>query len=171
MDLTSDALTKADILKKINVNVVFYEDLYNYNDIDSLLKNDAVILMYRSTPFFGHWTCLIRNGNVIEFFDSYGDLPDQQKKTIDINFQKQSNQYRNRLIDLLIRKAEHLNAAGEPKYEIHYNEFKFQGKEASTCGKHCIARILFRHLDTYQYHDWINQFNESPDEIVRIIYD
>ena len=73
----NDALTKKQIQKKLNVNVVFYEDLYNYNNIDSLLKNNAVILMYRSSPFFGHWTCLIRSGDKIEFFDSYGDLPDQ----------------------------------------------------------------------------------------------
>ena len=157
-----DALTKSQILKKINVNVVFYEDLYYYNDIDSLLKNDAVLLMYRSTPFFGHWTCLIRNNGRIEFFDSYGELPDQQKKSIDTNFLKLSNQYRNRLIDLLIKASE--------KYEIHFNEFKYQGEDASTCGKHCVARILMKHLDTYHYYDWIRSFHKSPDVIVREIW-
>jgi hypothetical protein len=166
MDILTPISNK-DILNKLKgqTNIVFYEDLYKYTSLEQLLKNDSVVILYKSLPNFGHWTCIIRNKYGIEFFDSYGNFPDDLKKNINKEFLQLSNQWYNYLVDLLINDSN--------KYKIHYNNYKLQGKKnnAATCGKHVIMRILNKHLSTDEYNKWIRSFKGyNPDEVVSYFY-
>ena len=60
-----------------NCKIVKYADLDNYKDIYQLLPNrmDFVFLLTESEKNSGHWTLLIRDDNVFEYFDSYGRSP------------------------------------------------------------------------------------------------
>jgi hypothetical protein len=60
-----------------NCKIVKYADLDNYKDIYQLLPNrmDFVFLLTESEKNSGHWTLLIRDDNVFEYFDSYGTSP------------------------------------------------------------------------------------------------
>jgi len=60
-----------------NCKIVKYADLDNYKDIYQLLPNriNFVFLLTESEKNSGHWTLLIRDDNVFEYFDSYGTSP------------------------------------------------------------------------------------------------
>jgi len=60
-----------------NAKIVRYADLDNFKDIYELLPNrmDFVFLLTESQKNSGHWTLLIRDDNVFEYYDSYGTSP------------------------------------------------------------------------------------------------
>lgn len=157
-----EPISSNDILNKIDTNIIFYDDLFKYSNIEQMLKNDSCVLLYKSQPAYGHWVCLIRNKYGIEFFDSYGKKPDEQKENINKDFLKLSNQYRDYLLDILIDASY--------KYPIFYNEYKYQRKNVSTCGKHCVIRIIMKHLDTKSYNLWLHSLNMDIDVIVDYLY-
>jgi hypothetical protein len=167
MSKITDSLSKSDILKKINTNIVYYEDLKNYKRIEDLLyPYDSVILMYKQVPYYGHWVTIIKNKHGIEFFDSYGDKPDEEKKHIKKSFLIESGQFKDVLLDLLIEATN--------RHKIYYNEHKIQDTKNSTCGKHGILRIIMKDLNTQQYFNFIKKASKelkiSPDEFVNRVY-
>jgi hypothetical protein len=162
-----DPIGAKDILKRIKTNIVYYEDLKKYKRIEDLLyPYDSAILMYKSQPYYGHWVCIFKNKKGIEFFDSYGDKPDEEKKHISKSFLLESGQFNDMMLDLLIDAAD--------RYNIFYNEHKIQDNKASTCGKHCILRLMMKELDTDEYYNFIKgmskQYGISPDAIVNNYY-
>jgi hypothetical protein len=80
-------ISSDDLLKyfgeKINDKIVKYSDLDNYKNIEQLLpqNNDFVIILIENKLNSGHWVCLLRYDNTLEFFNSYGLLP-----SVDLNF-------------------------------------------------------------------------------------
>jgi hypothetical protein len=60
-----------------NCKIVKFAELDNYKSIYDLLPNklDFVFILVESQPDHGHWQLLLRNKNMFEFFDSYGDPP------------------------------------------------------------------------------------------------
>lgn len=165
-------LSNQDIYSRLNgrTNVIMYNQLNQVNDIDDVMKNDSVVILFEKQPKNGHWVALIKNYNrtrnrpTIEFFDSYGMFPDEEKKYIDDGFLFQSNQKYNKLSELLTRASE--------KYDIEYNNYKLQRKtkDISTCGRHVISRILLKDLDIDEYNKLMRSFKGySPDDIATII--
>ena len=62
-----------------NALILKYNELANYKTIESLLNKHKsyVILLYPVTSeTSGHWTCMTRFNNTIEYSDSYGLAPD-----------------------------------------------------------------------------------------------
>ena len=60
-----------------NCKIVKYADLDNYKDIYQLLPNrmDFVFLLTECEENSGHWTLIIRDNNIFEYYDSYGTSP------------------------------------------------------------------------------------------------
>ena len=73
--------------------VIKYNEIPKYKSIEEFLGpyGNAVILL-ETKMNFGHWICLKITGNVVSFFDSYGDFPDQQKKFVNSKFLADSGQ-------------------------------------------------------------------------------
>ena len=75
------ALTNFDI-KNILGNdclIIKYKELHNFNDLDKLMKNKKfIVILYEYKKNYGHWTCLLKQGRTIEFFDPYGTEPDME---------------------------------------------------------------------------------------------
>lgn len=120
--------------------VVLYPELNNINSVDELIGNNtAVIILYLTRDNYGHWCCLFKYpfSDNIEFFDSYGYVPDDELDFATEEFlnEKKINYP---LLTQLLYDYEKIN----PK-SIIYNEYQFQAKDnnISTCGRHVAIRL------------------------------
>ena len=69
----------------VNSNpVVKYSELTDYNTINDLLPNDKdfKIILIESKLNSGHWCCVMKYKNIIEYFNSYGTAPEYDFKFI-----------------------------------------------------------------------------------------
>ena len=163
-------ISDLDIQSKLNGNtrIIFYEELNNVENIIPLLDKGSLVILFTSKPNYGHWIALVRTPEGIEYFDSYGNTVEAAKKNVNRKFLIKTNQYKNRLAELLERASRFV--------PIHYNNHKLQkrSKTISTCGKHVILRILNRNLTIDEYNKQLRDLSKvlkkTPDEIVDMIY-
>ena len=166
-----EPISNRDILSKLKgkTRIIYYEDLNRINDLIPLLNYGSLVILFKSKPNFGHWTTLLKTPEGIEYFDSYGKQIDGAKEKINKQFLIQTNQYRNRLAELLYD----LSLRGIP---INYNNYPLQkqSKLIATCGKHVILRILRSDLTIDEYNKWIKGLARKNkmtiDELVDYIY-
>ena len=115
----------------VEPNILSYDELDKYKRIEDVLVNDMCIILYQWKKDFGHWTCIMRRGDIIEHFDSYGMFPD---KELSLNNKKMNmilGQQFPYLANMLINSG----------YTIHFNHHCFQGEHSSTCGRWVILRL------------------------------
>ena len=115
--------------------IMKYSELQNYNNIDELipLKDDYRILLLESEPSVGHWVCLIRKNDILEFFDSYGKTHKGELKYIPKFINKMLNQ-----------SDDYLTRIMKSSKNPIFSTLKLQNENPNvcTCGRHVIARIL-----------------------------
>ena len=141
--------TDIDLLKAVNTNIIQHKNLQKYNNIEQILKNNACIIFYDHTSGnIGHWCCLTRRNNLIEFFDSYGR---------NIDYPKYIHGRKPYLKDLLKNS----------NYIVTYNPYNFQKGGVSTCGRHVVTRILFKHYPLERYKKMMDNINS--DELVSFL--
>jgi len=155
-----------------NCKIIEYNDLGEYSEITDLLTKPidyVIILIETIAESTGHWVCVLRYGNTIEFFNSYAEAPDVQKNTLiskakNIEF----NQTENYLTNLLVKS----------NFNIIYNKLKLQkySNGSTTCGRWATLRILCllnHNMDLKQFLEFIidlkNKLKKSYDEIVCMI--
>jgi hypothetical protein len=160
--------------KRFARNILKYSDIDKYPSIDKLIpgKQGFKIILVESSFNSGHWVCLLKYNDTIEYFDPYGLKP---SIGIDGNSYLKNKQ--------LNQDVKHLNillndALG--KYNILYNKIKFQklNPDIATCGRHVIFRCsLFKtlNMNIYQYIEFFDEmkkkFKLTPDEIVTLLVD
>lgn len=140
MDDIDYSLSDRDIRGLFNnqVNVITYDKLFGYRNINDLLgPYNRCVILYKSSASYGHWCCIKRTGTLISFFDSYGGFPDTQKVKNDPEFIRTSGQGFNYICKLL-HQASTTNT-------IEFNEHKYQlaRKGINTCGKWCYVFLMF----------------------------
>jgi len=113
-----------------------YSDLSNYNSIVDLLPNktyDSVIILVRTKINYGHFLCVVRLGNRILFFDSYGYRPDKK-------FYNTSEYMRRKINQDIPLMSYFLNEALDKGFKVSFSEYKFQDPdiESNTCGRWCV---------------------------------
>ena len=159
------ALSDKQVLKIVNgrANIILYPDLIYYNDIDEILNPyGSCFLLFEIEPSYGHWCCIFKKENKLEFFNSYGGFPDDSLKYIPDDFKDISNQNYPYLTRLLLKS----------NYDIYYNQFKFQKSKSdiTTCGRHCAFRLLFKDMKIEKYKEFMDilckYFKLDPDELV-----
>lgn len=138
-------------------NVLTYKDINNYSNIDDLLINDMCVILYEQMPGIGHWTCIFKEGNEIEHFDSYGYPPDDE-----LNFNNED-------INILLGQGAPVlcKLLAISPYDIRYNNFKYQGKDSSTCGRWCILRLIFKKYDEYKFKKIMKDMDDEA--IIKLI--
>lgn len=147
--------------------IITYPMLLEYDNLfDVFNGKKALVLLYETGPSYGHWcTLLIHPKNKIEFWDSYGLVPDDEIKFIPKAYRKQSGQDYNHLTALLLNTG----------CEIEYNHTQMQqhnkdaGFEVATCGRWCAARIYFRKVPLTKFIKIIKsaeKYGVSPDQVV-----
>ena len=168
------SMTGQDIKNYLpNCKMIEYNDLAEYSEITDLLTKPidyVIILIETIAESTGHWVCVLRYGNTIEFFNSYAEAPDVQKNTLiskakNIEF----NQTENYLTNLLVKS----------NFNIIYNKLQLQKytNGSTTCGRWVCARILCllnQNMDLKRFLEFmIDLKNKSKkmsyDEIVCMI--
>ena len=139
MDNLKVSMTGQDIESYLtNCKIIEYNDLADYNEITDLLKKPidyVIILIETISDNVGHWVTVLKYGNTIESFNSYGEAPDVQKNTL---ISKAKNiefgQTQNYLTNLLVNSD----------FNIIYNKLQLQkySNNSATCGRFVCARLL-----------------------------
>lgn len=165
-ELKKYSLNEEDMLDLVDgkAKIMTYSELTNYDDIDDALgKHGAIILLYESEKYYGHWTALFKRGNVIEFFDSYGLKPDDELKMIPDNFRRVNNMELPHLTALLYYSPK--------KYRISYNEHYLQelNPDINTCGRWVAMRLIFRDLTLRKFIDLLRHRKWNLDDLVTIV--
>jgi hypothetical protein len=160
--------------KDVHNNILTYADLADYQDLEQLLphhKSYKIILIeYEQNS--GHWICMLRYGQTIEIFNSFGTKHDKDDfvKSKEINkFLGQSALYLNELLEKEIN---------DDMFQLIYNKRRFQKKSVhiNTCGRHVVNRIIcLLHYDMTlkEYIKFMDtaerQTKYNDDEIVSIL--
>lgn len=158
------SLSDSDIYNALKgkCKIIDYPKVSKYKTIDQLLSpyGCAVILFLRA-PNFGHWTCVFKVKNKVEFFDSYGYYPDDELKLIDPEFNENNYQNHTYLLKLMDNSP----------YELEYNDHKLQqfGDGINTCGRHVINRLRYQKIPIDDYARILKSTDYSPDELVTMM--
>lgn len=158
----SYSLSDSDLMGLLDnkCKIIVYPDLYKHKSLTNLFKPFGYfILLYEMKQNVGHWVCVIDHGELIEFFDPYGLIIDDELDYIPETFQNQSNQNHTYLIKLLLDQLK----------PIEYNHTKLQGKspKITTCGRHTATRLLFKDIKLKDYVKLMESDPKlNPDMIV-----
>lgn len=155
------ALGDDDIAKMLpKTNIFTYPYLKQVKHIDEIFDNEgrAVMLYLTENDHTGHWVGLLRKPDHIEFFDPYGEKPDDELKWVSGGKREELGITQPYLTKLL-RQSE---------VPVIYNKVPFQkeGDSIETCGRHTASRLLFSHLSLPEYYDMIKKSKLSADDFV-----
>lgn len=139
--------------------ILLYKDLNNYNNINDLFKkSDNIIVLYQTTCCYGHWVALINHNKHIEFFDSYGYAPEDEKQFMTKTWLIRSGQQENYILNLLSTSYK----------KCIYNSTIMQDKRPfiATCGRHCVVRIKLKHMPLKKYQQMLLQNGEFNSDFL-----
>lgn len=160
--VVSYALSDGDIRHMLGdgISILAYPELEQKRDIDECFdrKGRCIVLYLRDSPTSGHWCCLIRRPNAIEFFDPYGEAPEEQKEGLSQS-RLEALDMEQPLLTALLKKK------GLP---VYYNTHPFQKlrNDIATCGRHCVVRLAYKDLPIEKYAAMIRKSGLTPDEFV-----
>jgi len=137
----SKPLTDGDLEKYTGVkaeDIIKYSDLKNFPKITDLLpeKKDFKIILIEDKYNSGHWVCVLRDFNNIEYFNSYGAKPDYEWKFINRMIRTCLGEDTNEMTRLI-------DQAEADGMKTSYNKYRFQkiANSVQTCGRWVIFRI------------------------------
>lgn len=127
-----------------NAKLITYHDLKRRRKIDRVVSTTKpVILLYpqfeTATTITGHWVCLFRNSQGLNYFDSYGYKPDA--------FWKKDP----KLVKLL----------QTCKGPMEYNEHCYQGKDTEVCGRYVIFRLMKQDKTNEEFRSMMNLLKQG----------
>jgi hypothetical protein len=147
--------------------ILKYSDLKNYKTIEDLLPEniDYKIILTEWKSNQGHWTCILRYGNIIEWFDSLSGQPDSELKYVPkiiSRFLGEDKKILTKLIDT------------SKNFTVIYNKKKLQKniQGIDTCGRWILSRVLglvLKHQDLVQYLNFIEKIHKSSNKPLDII--
>lgn len=163
------SLSNTDIqdILEVDTNIFDYTHLYKVNHIDEVFdsKGRAILLYLTSDMNTGHWTSLIKRGNLIEFSDSYGFKPDTQNENLnaDKSVVKEAGQDYPKLLELI----------ADAGYSLDWNKKKFQpinDYTSATCGRHAVLRLIFYKLPLEEFNKLMIQLaKHNKTEVDNIV--
>lgn len=160
-DLRGYSLSDEDIHKMIpSLRIITYPELLQFQHLDEALdeKGRLMILYLTQDSHTGHWICLLKRGNTVEFNDSYGIKPDEESKWVSKAKQKEFREDTHYLTELLKNSG----------HRIVYNKYPFQSSnpDITTCGRHAATRLYFKHLSLPEYTQMVLDSGLAPDDFV-----
>ena len=157
-------LTQNDIYRVAHsyYPLLTHRSLSRLQSITQLFKFGAVLLLYETRDRIGHWTCVIfhRKRKTIEFFDSYGLRPNEQKEYMPKSMWQSAY-----LSKLLFRfKIRH------PDWTIEYNELPLQSWDSriATCGRWVGVRLYYRETPLTRFQNFFSSHRNKDLLITRI---
>ena len=157
------SLSDDDIRKCLNgkTNIILYSELHKVKDINDLISpyNNCVIL-YEHSPANGHWAVLTLNKhkNKLEYFNSFGMMPDDFLLTIPDQNRKELHEDYPYLSKLMLNSP----------YNLEFNETPLQKDTPSIapCGRWVCARVLNANMPLHKFVKSFLGKDKKPDEIV-----
>ena len=155
------SLSDADIRHILGqgTKILEFKDLDNFESIYDLLpeEKDFVIILVESKNNSGHWVMLIRDGNRIEQFDSYGCPLETE-----LNFISSAM---NRMLGQSKQEFHQLMRTIENQDELVYNKARLQAEDPNiaTCGRHCCLRAMMNNLG-YTLEEYLQFLQDHHDE-------
>ena len=148
-EIIEHPLSDAEIKKYLpSARIVMYNELPEYQTIEQLLPRDKsyFIILFQDSENSGHWCCVLRQKNRIEFFDPYGLYPDKELNWVDHGVRESlgiDGKYLSKLFD-------------QTPLEVVYNteDYQAEKKGVNTCGRHVIFRLNKINMPILQYHEF-----------------
>ena len=134
-----------------NINVITNRQLPEYNSIEDIFDDEGrcVLLYTPEDPQSGHYVCLLRRPDCIEYFDPYGEKPDNDDVLGD----------QPPILTQMLRES------GIPVYWNTHQFQKLRG-DISTCGRHVTARCLYAPYSLDKYAAIVKKSKMMPDDFV-----
>lgn len=143
-----------------DISILTYPELAKKRSLNECFdkKGRCIILFLTEDEHTGHWCCMLRKKKGIEFFDPYGDPPEDQFDKVPKSRLEAMNEDEPYLTNLM-------RGAGVP---IYYNTHAFQKtkRNLNTCGRHCVARLMYGNKSLSQYKSIIDKSTLCPDDFV-----
>ena len=140
-DRISTPMSNADLEKYSGIkeaDIIKYSDLKNYGKLEDLLPTDksSRIILIEDSYNKGHWVCLLRYGDTMEYFNSYGGKWDSDWKFVGKMMRCILGEDTNEMTRLF-------NQAKTSGWKTVWNKKKLQkeGSDTQTCGRWCVFRI------------------------------
>ena len=143
-----------------DIKIFTYPQLKGLRSANDLFdrKGRCLILFLTESATEGHWCCLLNKTKGIEFFDPYGDTPEEVKDEIPKEKREQLDMDSPYLMRLL-------RASGRPVF-TNTHAFQKEKRDVNTCGRHCIVRLLYAPKSLETYSRIITSSGLSPDDFV-----
>ena len=143
-----------------DIKIFTYPQLKHIRDANELFdrRGRCIVLFLTESENSGHWVCMLRKKKGIEYFDPYGEAPEDLKDEIPQSRLEALDESQPHLMRLLRRL----------KLPVYYNTHQFQQKKSdiATCGRHCAVRLLYAPKSLVQYRKIIQMSGLSPDDFV-----
>ena len=125
-------LSGDEIKEILDVNIVRFSELKDYNNIEELLQPNTGIVIFWETQAYnrGHWTALMRYDDYYEYFDSYGLLESEDFALVPKQIKKE------------LKERDYLKALFNGNHIIQ-NTFDYQKWKdgVNTCGRWVVIRL------------------------------
>lgn len=156
-ELKAYSLSNFDINKALEpgVPVHTYPDLDDMLSIDEALdrKGRGILLVLTENKSVGHWVSILKRGNNIEVFDSYGFNPNEHNNKLEVSDEVESIQDDSTLGNLIKKSG----------YGMVYNKMKHQSlnPDVATCGRHAVMRLVFKDYGLDEYNKIMKQIKKE----------
>ena len=155
------SLSDADIRHILGqgTKIIEFKDMDMFKTIYDLLPNekDFAIVLVEQKDNSGHWVMLLRDGNRIEQFDSYGVTLETE-----LNFVSQAM---NRMLGQSKQEFHTLMKTIDDEDELVFNKSRLQSEDPTiaTCGRHCCLRALMHNLG-YSLEEYLQFLDDHHEE-------
>lgn len=108
----------------------------------------CVFLFLTKSETSGHWLMMFkRDAKTIEYFDSYGEKPEAQRKWLPEEILEHLGQGEPYLMNLL----------RQSKYRVYYNTVEYQKDkdDINTCGRWALARLICKDLSNLEFYNLV----------------
>jgi hypothetical protein len=145
-----------------DMNVIPYPKFGEMSSIDEAFddKGRCIFLYLMDSTHSGHFCCLLKQGDTIEYFDPYGFPPDYPLRLLSSQKRQEYGETDAYLTHLLRRSGK----------KIVYNKKNLQKKsdDVATCGRHTVARCLYNDVGLGGYLKELKKCPKgmNPDDFV-----
>lgn len=155
-------LSNIEIIKKMErlgkpCKCIQYCYMHKFSDLNELLPRTLILYQYQGMGV-GHFCCVFKNSEGVNFFDPIGLSVDAGLSSMDDYIKQEfTHDYP------YLTKLFYDYGCGE------YNEHKLQKIGTNACGYWCFVRMLFEDLTTDEFYDSFRK-EENRDEAVEKLY-
>lgn len=140
--------------------IIKYSELSKVRDLDQILPQDKdfIIILFESEKNRGHWVSLMKDRNLINYFDSFGRPIDAHLNDIPLHKRRQLDSDIPHLTNLLKKEI-------QKGRRVVYNKVQYQGggDGIATCGRHTLFRLL-HFLNGKDDEDYYKHMNRIKDK-------